>query len=91
VTAGYGKFISSFSIFNIFLLKTQTKANSVHKSYYHHWSPQIPSKKFSLRKRRLLSLAGLRRFLLTSMMSPAALKRRSTQVLVAGGVRYLKK
>jgi hypothetical protein len=58
-------------------------------SHYHHCRVQVPRRKASRRNKMWSSVSGLSRFLLASIIRPAALKRRSTAVLVAGGVKYL--
>ena len=55
------------------------------KQFYHHTSFSVPIIKFLRMNRILFSFSGLSLFLLACIMRPAALNRRSTEVLVAGG------
>ena len=59
------------------------------KANYCQSSLQVPNKKASRRNRKWSTHAGSSLLLLASRMSPAAEKRCSTAVEVAGGVKYL--
>ena len=75
------------------------KVHNMHKKYmytstgrcanYSHSSLHVPSKKASRRKRMWSTQEGSNLLLLASKISPAAEKRRSTAVEVAGAVKYL--